>query len=236
MNILVNGTSVSRGENSWPYFLQSHFDFSLINLAQAGGGNTYIHESTVAEVSEHAYDLVLIQWTYTDRFDFRVKDIAKFADSTYTSNYQCQQNDWPSKKIHPVNDQDRVQRDWIFGCGYLNQRLDDSIGTVFKNLYQHISANEHVFSTLIKIISLQNTLKQLRIPYMFMEYRPMSRFDRFDKLYQLIDWENFYSGKHLYTIAKEQDALDDTLHPSVECHRMYAQDLYHELTKRNYIK
>ena len=236
MNVLVNGTSISRGENSWPYFLQSHCDFSLVNLSQAGSGNTYIHESTVEEISKRSYDLVLVQWTYSDRFDFRVKNISKFNDSTYTTNYQCQQNDWPSKKIYPVNDQEYVQRDWIFGCGYLNERRDDSIGRVFKELYQHIGANEHVFSTLIKIIYLQNTLKKLKIPYLFMEYRPMTQLSRFNELNKLIDWENFYSGKHLFTIAKEHDSLDDTLHPAVHCQQIYAQDLYQDLVKRNYIK
>ena len=235
MNILINGTSISRGKNSWPYFLQSQMDCSLINLAQAGSGNTYIHEATVAELSERPYDLVLIQWTYADRFDFRVKDISKFSDTTYTTNFQCEQNDWPSKQIHPVNDQDYVQPDWIFGCGYLNERQDDSIGQVFKPLYQHVGANEHVFSTLIKIISLQNTLKALGVPYLFMEYRPMTQLSRFDQLYKLIDWNNFYSGKHLFTIAKEHDALDDTLHPSTECQKLYAVDLYNDLVNRKYI-
>jgi hypothetical protein len=235
MNVLVNGTSISRGEQSWPYYLQSHFDYSLVNLAQAGSGNTYIHEATVAELSERPYDLVIIQWTYTDRFDFRVKDINKFYDSTYTSDYQCQQNDWPSKQIHPVNDQDYVQRDWIFGCGYINERIDNSIGQVFKGLHKHIGANEYMFSTLVKIISLQNTLKALSVPYLFMEYRPMIQLSRFDQLYKLIDWNNFYSGKHLFTIAKEHGALDDTLHPSAECQEIYASDLYNDLVKRKFI-
>jgi len=70
---------------------------------------------------------------------------------------------------------------------------------------------------------------------LFTEYRPMTRLSRFDQLYKLIDWNNFYSGKHLFTIAKEHDALDDTLHPSTECQQLYAVDLHNDLVKREYI-
>jgi hypothetical protein len=237
MNVLVNGTSISRGENSWPYYLKNcvKHKFDIVNLAQAGAGNTYIHESTVSEISENPYDLVLIQWTYADRFDFRVKDISKFSDSEYTTQYQSAQNDWPSKTIIPFNDQDRVQKDWVFGCGYINERRDDSIGRVLKQYYQATGQSEHMFSSLIKIISLQNTLWALNIPYLFLEYRPMARFDRFKKLYDLIDWSKFYNGQDLYTIASQRNALDDTLHPSTECQEIYASNLYQDLIDRTYL-
>lgn len=228
MNILVNGTSISRGDQSWPYYLQGSVgqNFNLTNLAQAGSGNTYIHESTVEEISQRPYDLVMIQWTYTNRLDFRVKDISRFRDTAYTSEYQSKQNDWPGKIIYPVNDQDYVQKDWIFGCGYINEQKDDSIGRVFKEYYNAVGSSEQMFSSLVKIISLQNTLKQLNIPYVFIEYRPMTRFDRFNNLYNLIDWEHFYSDVHLFDIAKVKNALDDTLHPDAECQQIYANHLH----------
>lgn len=237
MNILVNGTSISRGDQSWPYYLKklTKQNLNIVNLAQAGAGNTYIHESTVAEIGERPYDLVLVQWTYADRFDFRTKDISQFADTEYTSLYQSQQNDWPGKIIHPVNDQDYVQKDWVFGCGYINERKNNSIGQVLKQYYQVTGPSEHMASTLIKIISLQNTLTSLSIPYVFIEYRPMTQFDRFKQLYDLIDWSQFYNGQDLYTIAKQRNALDDTLHPSVECHEIYAGNLYQDLINRKYL-
>lgn len=236
MNILVNGTSISRGDKSWPYCLQQLIgSCNIINLAQAGSGNTYIHESTVAEIAQRKYDLVLLQWTYVDRLDARIKDINKFADSEYTSNFQSKQNDWPSKKIIPVNDQDYVQKDWVFGCGYLNERKDDSIGKLFKEYYNVTGFAEHMNSSLIKIISLQNTLKALGIPYLFIEYRPMAKFERFDHLYQLIDWSQFASTPNLFDIAQKHNALDDTLHPSLECQGMFAEQLYAELCNRKLI-
>ena len=50
MNILVNGGSLSRGPTSWPYVIQKHFNSNLVNLAQAGNGNTYTHETTISEL------------------------------------------------------------------------------------------------------------------------------------------------------------------------------------------
>lgn len=236
MNILVNGTSISRGDNSWPYYLQQLMgSCELVNLAQAGSGNTYIHESTVAEISQRKYDLVLIQWTYVDRLDVRVKDINKFADTTYTSNFQSKQNDWPSKKIYPINDQDYVQKDWVFGCGYLNEHKNDSVGQLFKEYYDVTGFSEHMNSSLIKIISLQDTLRALQIPYLFIEYRPMTQFDRFTHLYNLIDWNQFCQT-HLFDIASERNELDDTLHPSLACQNIFADQLYKELCDRKLIQ
>ncbi len=233
MKVLVNGTSISRGDQSWPYCLQKLCNnVDIINLAQAGAGNTYIHESTVEELAQRNYDLVLIQWTYVDRLDIRVKDINKFSDTEYTSLYQSQQNDWPGKIIYPVNDQDYVQKDWVFGCGYINQRRDDSVGRVFKEYYEVTSFNEHMASSLIKIISLQNTLKTLGIPYLFIEYRSMTKFDRFQKLYELIDRSQFSTTGTLFDLASQQNSLDDTLHPFIECHQDYAAALYKELIDR----
>jgi hypothetical protein len=71
MVVLANGCSFSRGPGSWPYALQSIYNFNLVNLAQSGAGNTYIFESTVLEISQRVYDLVLIMWSDPNRIDYR---------------------------------------------------------------------------------------------------------------------------------------------------------------------
>lgn len=238
MNILVNGTSISRGLGSWPYYLMDRLPadkFNLVNLAQAGSGNTYIHESTVEEVANRKYDLVIIQWTYANRFDIRVKDIARFKDSAYTSDYQSQQNDWPGKVIWPVNDQDYVQKNWIFGVGYINELKDDNLGKVFKEYYRVTRRSDQIAASLIKIISLQNTLKAMNVPYLFTSYRPLPRIARFAHLHNLIDWDNFYSGPHLHKVAKDNNQIDDTFHPYPEAQLSYANILYEDLIARKLI-
>jgi hypothetical protein len=237
MNILVNGTSISRGNKSWPYYLQEKIGphCNIVNLAQAGSGNTYIHESTVEEISQRKYDLVLIQWTYANRIDFRVKDINNFRDTTYTSDYQSQQNDWPNKIIYPINDQDYVQKNWIFGCGYINEQKNDSLGKVVKEYYAVTDVNEYVFSKLIKIISLQNTLKAQNIPYLFVPYRPITQLPRFENLNNMIDQSNIFNTS-LYKLSTDHNAFfNSTDHPLPLIHESYAEHLYQELLTRELI-
>lgn len=237
MNILINGTSITRGKGQWPCFLQEKLDksHSIINLAQAGAGNTYIHESTVSEISKRPYDLVLIQWAYFDRLDIRVNDIHNFRDTAYTSEFQAKQNDWPGKIIWPVNDQDYVEKNWVFGCGYINERKDDSVGKLFRDYYKHTGHVEFIQASLIKMISLQNTLKVMNIPYLFMRYRPMVRLARFKHLYDMIDWSNFYDGKLIHTIAKEMNAFDFTSHPFPSAQAAFAGELHQDLINRKLI-
>jgi hypothetical protein len=231
MNILTNGSSVSRGPESWPYLLAEKINpnSTLTNLAQAGAGNVYIHESTVTEVAQRSYDLVMIMWSYADRWDFRAKDISQFSDTIYTSANQP--NDWPSKNLI---DTQHIEKNWVFGCGYLNERKDDSVGQVVAEYYNSVDPESQIISMLIRMISLQNTLTALKIPYVFMQYRPMLRIKKFNHLYKLINWDNFYTDNTLYHIAREKNAFDDTLHPSSECHAVYADHLYKFLATEQY--
>lgn len=237
MNVLVNGSSVSRGNESWPYYLQEKIGShcNIVNLAQAGSGNTYIHEATVEEISRRKYDLALIQWSYANRIDFRVKDIAQFSDTTYTTEYQSRQNDWPSKVVWPVNDQDYVQKNWIFGCGYINEPETKSLGRVLKGYYEVTDVEEHVFSKLIKIISLQNTFKAQGIPYLFVPYRPITQLSRFNHLNDMIDQSNIFDVS-LYKLSTDHDTtFDATQHPLPHIHKDYAEHLYQELLKRKLV-
>jgi hypothetical protein len=238
MNILINGGSVCRGEGSWPYLLQEKIpNCNIVNLALSAAGNTYIHETIVSEISQRPYDLVLAMWTYAERFDFRVKNIHQFDDTTTTSYYESQQNDWPSKKIYPINDQDYVQKNWVFsGNGeHFTRKRNDSVGRVLHEYYKVTGPKEHSFSTIMRIISLQNTLKTINVPYVFMSYRPMPRIKEYNSLYGMIDDNNFFTDTCLHGVAKKLNAFDDTFHPLPIAHQQYADQLHSHLIKNNYI-
>ena len=159
MRILVNGCSFSRGPISWPYYLTNLTDITgknLVNLACAGAGNTYIHETTTRILDKEKFDLVLIMWSGISRIDFQVESIDFFEKTTYTSKYQSSQNDWPGKIINPMNDQDYVEKNWIFGCSHINN--DPMLGKFFKNFYMLVGHKELVNQFILKVISLQNSL------------------------------------------------------------------------------
>lgn len=230
MKLLVNGASISRGPDSWPYHLQTLLDCELVNLAQAGCGNTYIHETTVGEIARRHYDLVLIMWAECGRMDFRVDDISKFADSKNTSLYQSQQNDWPSKIVEPVNDQDYVEKNWIFSLGAMRGQYD-SVSRVFLPCHAVTGYKQVLESEYIRMISLQSILQAQGIPYLFMHWRPIKTFKRFQHLNALVDWSKVYQDDCLESISKRHEWLaQDGIHPDLRAHHHYAKLLYDRIT------
>ena len=227
MNTLINGCSFSRGPNSWPYCLKSIDQTKLTNLAQAGAGNSYIHESTVSELSQRKYNLVLIMWSGIARVDYKVSNFDAFVDSKYTSQYQHTRNDWPEKIVEPINDQDYVMKDWVFGCGHTNQESEIVESELFTGIYKHLEYRDFVFHFLIKIISLQNTLLAMNIPYVFSFYNDYKKdLQIFPDLCKLIKWNNVFTEQNINTIAKENNWFDvDGSHPGKQAHNLYANYL-----------
>ena len=161
--ILVNGDSFSRGNISWAYQLgipQS----DIVNLAQSGAGNNYICDTTIVELSKRTYDYVLIMWTSLDRYDLQIEDVSQFSKTFYTSQYQSSVNDWVEKIIDPVNDQDFVQKNWIFGCGHINNDIELHNIHVFDKIYRYCGDDQFIQNSLVKMISLQSYLKINKIP------------------------------------------------------------------------
>jgi hypothetical protein len=227
INLLVNGCSFSRGPDSWPYHLDG---VNVTNLACAGAGNTYIHDTTISELSQRSYDFVAIMWSGVDRFDIKVDDI-DLMDTTYTSKYQSSRNDWKGKVIFPVNDQDYVEKDWLFGCGEINNDTFIKNKKLFTPIYYLQNRKQFVHRSLIYFISLQNTLKQLNTPYLFMFYQDYEKelAQTYPHLYNMLDHSRIYNSENIYSITKRNVWYDaDGFHPGVAAHQQWAtliQDL-----------
>ena len=195
--LLVNGCSFSRGPNSWPYWLSG---YDVVNLAQSGAGNTYMHDTTISELTNRSYDFVIVMWTGIHRIDIKVADISLFSKSPYTSQYQHQQNDWAEKIVIPINDQDYVEKDWVFGCGYINKDPAIRDSKIFEQIYKHVDERQFCYGTLIKMISLQNFLKQMRIPYLFTFYQDYEQILKMHPaLYSALDQTRIYNKDNIYT-------------------------------------
>lgn len=234
MKILVNGCSFSRGYISWPYYLSGLTDLTsqnVINLAQAGAGNTYIHDTTTRILYDQSFDLVLIMWTGMSRVDTQVENIDHFSGTAYTSKYQKTRNDWPEKIISPVDDQSFVEDDWLFGCGALNH--DAELIKVFKSMYQYTSQSQFVNKFIVNVVSLQNTLKQLKIPYAFSFYTDYVKEIAHSKI---IDWENCILSDNIDNIAKRLNSYDtDGSHPGLQAHKQWAQCVMEHLRIKNIV-
>jgi hypothetical protein len=222
--ILVNGCSFSQGQHSWPCHLKRFKQPQVVNLSCSSAGNTYIHESTINALSRStAYQAVLIMWSGLTRIDARVSDIDRFQNSCYNSKYASEHNDWPKKIIESVDDQDFVDKDWVFGLGEQNRDKVVTQSGVFTGLYKHMELKQFVFHFLIKLISLQNTLKIMNLPYCFMFYQPyQTELQNFPELCKLIDWNCVYLEQNIFELAKLNNDFDSTGHPGITTHKQWA--------------
>lgn len=231
-NILVNGCSFSRGPNSWPYYIESNLDRLIVNLAQSGAGNDYIARSTIDETIMRSYDLVIVMWSGLERIDIRVDDIDQFSDTPYTSRYQSTQNDWPQKTVLPVNDQDYVQKDWVFGCGFLNNDPLLRKIKLFDGLYSHQDFKQHCDRSLYNILSLQNWLNAQQIPWIFSFYKNYVKDLEGSHLWKYLDKDNIFIENNLFDIAVRLDCFDaDGLHPGPRAHEVWANLLWNHLVE-----
>lgn len=227
MNILVNGCSFSRGPNSWPYYTAEQLDADVVNLACAGAGNTYICQTTITELAKRRYDLVLIMWSGLDRYDIAVNDIEQFNKTVCTSKYQSLQNDWPEKIVEPFNDQDLVEKNWVFGIGYLNGDQFLRQHPLFDSVYRLLDHEQNRVRSLISMITLQNTLVKLEIPYVFSFYQNyLEDLSTESELYSLLDQSKMCTVDNIFEITKRNQWYDvDGCHPNSQAHKSWADIL-----------
>jgi hypothetical protein len=194
-------------------------------LAQAGAGNTYISRSTMAELQARSYDLVLIMWSGLERVDLQVEDIDLFDNTTSTSKYQSQQNDWPSKIVYPINDQDYVQKNWVFVTGFMNKGKAIIDGGLFQSQYRFQGFNNHLERSFFDMLSLESYLQNRDIPYAFAFYQ--NYINQMGCYADQLDWKNIYNDQNLYDIAKSiQDWDSDGQHPGPLAHETWARHLH----------
>jgi len=230
MNVLVNGCSFSRGPTAWPYHLRG---VNIVNLACAAAGNDYIFNSTISELGQRRYDFVVIMWTQPSRIDFKVNDITQFSKTVHTSAYQSTRNDWKEKIIYPINDQDYVEKDWVYGCGFLANDKELLKTKLFDRVYFYQNDSQFNYMTLVKMIAMQNTLKQMGIPYLFTYFRDYeSELAKISHLYTMLDHSSIYNDENIYTIAKDNNWFEeDGMHPDIKAHCRWAELINPRITK-----
>ena len=225
MRILTNGCSFSRGPTAWPNHIAKWAGADLVNLAQAGAGNTYISRATMSELQTRSYDLVLIMWSGLERIDLQVEDIDLFDTTIYTSKYQSKQNDWPSKIVCPINDQDFVEKNWLFGTGHLNGDTAIRSTGIFDKLYRYQGFQDHLARSFFDMFSLENYLQNHDIPYAFAFYQ--NYIEHLSFYAHQLDWQNIYNEQNLYDIARRIEDWDsDGWHPGAVAQETWARYFY----------
>lgn len=200
MRILTNGCSftASLPFKTWPYLLGTD---AVKNLAQHSAGNQWICDSTIAELSENSYDLVLVMWSGLDRLDWTVEE-GIYNQST---GFKSANN---------------------FGIHYLHNEQD-----LFKQISVAIGHRERVFNSLMKIISLQSYLQARDIKYKFMSYMNVWEevyglgFEYLDQQINFDHWIFTDDNRNgLFELSQDSKLyIADGYHPNQQAHEQWAE-------------
>lgn len=228
--ILANGCSFTNGKDSWPYLLSDNLKSNIVNLGMVGAGNRYIHDTTIRQILNYKYDLVLVMWSGINRFDFQVEDPTFFDGDYLTSLEQLRYMDWDYKKIVPIDERDRIEANWVFAGGgrQKNIRAGSSKESMFGDVLKHYSIKNLQDQFLMYQYSLQSVLRLHNIPYVFMYHTGCPCTADF------IDNSHVFDNTNLLKLATEQNCFaSDGIHPGHEIHQQWATMLSEYLISRH---
>jgi hypothetical protein len=257
MKILVNGASISAQANGWPVQLQKKLNCELTNLSMPACGYTYVHETTVEQISREKFDLVLIMWPEVImRMDWKINNPAEFDKQWWNS--KTLSGIYGTHENYNKSMLDHIPMDWIHSQGYLEGRTsqlnrpgqsnivkhkefynanNDSISKLFESYYSVVKFPQFVYQGVIKMISLQGVLQSMNIPYVFMHLEPIKEHIRFKELYKLLDYTNFYNDVYLKKLAVEKGWIrsDNPNYPTDQAYDEFAGLLCQYLIKKKYV-
>jgi hypothetical protein len=106
------------------------------------------------------------------------------------------------------------------------------VAKFFKHYHQAVTYEQIIESDIYRMIGLQSFFKTINQSYLFLYGRPYTKFKRFENLYRLIDWSQFYQKDTLMQIASRNNNEligDDDKYPTAEGHRAYAELLARQI-------
>jgi hypothetical protein len=234
--LFINGCSHSAGseieasgvgegkfnrENCFGGQLSKQLNVQKINLAQPGGSNDYIANSTMlwclTNTEKIKNTFFLIHWTSAERTDF-------YTDKFNSPKYQ----DWTFDPLFGHVHSDHY-------CSNFN----DEDKTYIKKLSKYMFINETHWeiNKLLNIIKLQTILKSHNAKYAFYNaFTPCLKKDRFKKYHDLIDQQNFknmfdQTYTFYYWALNAGHNIDGQLlwHHKLPAHIDYAKKLFRDL-------
>ena len=218
----VEGSGIGEGtfnrENCFGAQLAKKLNVDKVNLAQPGGSNDYIADSTIlwclSNPSLVKNTFFLIHWTSAERTDF-------YVDEYKTPKYQDWTFDDQFAHIHADH-----------YCPNFSQKDLSYVKQLSKYLFQNETHWE--INKLLNIIKTQTILKNFRAQYSFYNaFTPCINNDRFKKYHELIDqskFKNIFEKEqtfYYWALSKGHDINGQKFwHHKLSAHAEYARKLF----------
>jgi hypothetical protein len=216
---------------TYPALIAKELKMDYCCAAKPGYSNNAIRRTVIdACENSHNIDLVIVMWSFPNRYEFKFGDKWEqiSAWSTVNSIEEIKKEFVIDNPIVLQHHADKLQRDQKLGVTEFAQTF-----------YNHVGSNKHweTYSFLSDVLMLQQYLKLKKIPYLFtaVDETLIESSHYIDgslaTLRSLIDMDSWtwFNGKGFYTWAKHQGFPFATTHPREEAHIEAAHLVYEHL-------
>lgn len=228
--------SFTHSNITWPALLAKYLGHEYICKAQYGDSNSAIARRIMnaCEFYKNSELLIIVQWTFNGRFEFRMRYDTEQVDSPWYSI-----TGWTKEEDVSILKQSfQVENQEIFDyhVNHIKKAQEVGIAEFAKHFYNHVGDSEYfeIYTTLKEIVFLQNYLLLNKIPFLFTASNStLFKSDIFTlahadatitTLWNQIDWDKWFKfpGKNhpagFYRWARENNYPMGTTHPLDDAH------------------
>jgi len=232
-NFIAGGCSFTSDtqntKKTWATVVGQEFSFYK-NLASGGAGNYYISSSVIDYLESTNLDpnetLVAVMWSGVGRKDLLISGEYYF---------------WLKKDYPFLASTTEQETYYLFSGGVAASWLDNSeTREAFKGSYKFSDPQSLCNESLFEIIKLKGYLESKRYNYVFTNYfdcwmpdkesghggdYSIGFFCKDTPMYQNLDRTHYWVNNFLGNYAEERSQLDNTWHPTDECHTSWANEV-----------
>lgn len=227
-------------ELTYPALAAKSNNIGYKSIANAGTSNDSIRRTVMNYVASNNDIVLLVQWTFFNRYEFRLNyDTEQKNSPWYSINSWNVESESDIKKVLKNKNVD-INREHL---KVLRKNQDLGINDFARTFFKHTGSEyTELYSTLKEIVFLQCYLEKRKIPYIFTssdsnlfdkEYFSLKNPDEtITTLYNEINWHHWFkfpttnknfSGHGFYTWAIENKYPIGVTHPLEESHQVAAE-------------
>lgn len=234
---MADGNNEQFSKFTWPALLADYLQAEYNCVAYYGDSNTAIARRVMNHCQKFKHDiaLVVVQWTFGDRFEFRMRyDTNQFDSPWYSISPWTVETEMSNLAKTFQNENQEI---FDYHVKHIQKAQQLGIADFANHFYQHVGNSEYyeIYISLREIVFLQNYLKLNNIPFLFTASNSIlfdpdvftfkTADDNIKVLLDQVDWSSWYKfpgEKHpsgFYRWARENNYRMGTTHPLEEAHQ-----------------